>query len=92
MTRRVRLTPDDLAWEPQLAVLHVLEETLWTARMALIGAHPELRDAGPPDPDDASAALAATLLPLLDCARQLLAAYRRSLDSRRDPHYAEREF
>ena len=91
MTRNHPLTPDDLAGDPQLAVLHVLEETLWTARMALIGAHPELRGADPPDPADAPAVLASTLLPLLECVRRLLPAYRRSLDRRRDADLAQRE-
>lgn len=90
--RGVGLTPEDLAWEQQLAVLHLLEKTLWTARMALISAHAELRDASPPDPGDHSAVIASTLLPLLECVRCLLPAYRHALDVRLDEHHADREF
>ena len=92
MTRCSGPTPNELDREPQLAVLHALEGTLWAARMALFSAHAELREDGSSTPTDPTVVIASTLVQLFETVGGLLPTYRHALDRRLEEYYANVEF
>ena len=80
MTRCPGPAPDDLDREPQLAVLFALGATLDATTMALIAAHPELRDGEGETAPGSAAALARACVLVARDLRGLLETYRHALE------------
>lgn len=73
-------SPDDLDREPQLAVIFALGATLDATTMALIAAHPELRDGAGETVPDSTASLARACVLVARDLRGLLETYRHALE------------
>ena len=76
------ITPAELGDNPELAVLHVLDRILDTARFVLIAAHPQL-NAGEPgaEPVDLEAFAARNVLIAAHALQEVLALYRDATDA-----------
>ena len=76
------LTPRELGDNPELAILHVLDRVLDTARFVLISAHPQL-NAGDPsaEPVDLEAFAARNVLIAAHALQEVLALYRDATDA-----------
>jgi len=77
---RRRPTPDDLDYEPQLAVLFALGADLDVAAMALIASHPELRDGTGETAPGSTASLARACVLVARDLQGLLEIYRHALE------------
>ena len=71
------ITPLDLGEHPELAVLHILDNVLDTARFVLIAAHPQLNTGDPgAEPVDLEAFAARNVLIAAHALQEVLALYR----------------
>lgn len=76
------ITPTDLGENPELAVLHILDRTLDTARLVLVAAHPQLNTGDPGEqPVDLEAFAAKNVLIAAHALQEVLALYRDATDA-----------
>lgn len=76
------LSPKEIGENPELAVLHVLDRVLDTARFVLIAAHPQLSTADAREqPVDLEAFAARNVLIAAHALQEVLALYRDATDA-----------
>ena len=82
MSALTGLTPKELGENPELAVLHVLDRVLDTARLVLIAAHPQLNSGeSSAEPVDLEAFAARNVLIAAHALQEVLALYRDATDA-----------